>query len=236
MTGVLLIPGLLCDDFVWRSVLSRIRERPVSIADVTRQPTITAMARELLELHQGSHIVIGHSMGGRVAMEMARQEPERVLALGLLNTGIHPKRDGEEAKRQAMIDLAYGGGMAALADAWLPGMINASAPPDLGLMAELRAMVQRMTPQIHERQLRALLSRPDASRSIGSFSGPMLLVVGRDDVWSPIAQHQDIQLLCPQAHLEIIENAGHFAPVEQPDLVADLLAGWIAEISAQEKS
>jgi pimeloyl-ACP methyl ester carboxylesterase len=54
----------------------------------------------------------------------------------------------------------------------------------------------------------------------------MLLMTGRQDVWSPIAQHEEIARLCPQARLEIIEDAGHFAPVEQAGTVAALLAGW----------
>ena len=233
---VLLVPGLVCDRYVWEAALSAIDGVAVQVANVTTQLTIEAMAQDLLERNTGPLIVVGHSMGGRVAMEMARHQPHRIRALGLLNTGMHPKRDGEDVKRQAMIDLAYAEGMAKLAEVWLPGMMNAEMSPDPKLLAELSAMVQRMTPAIHERQLRALLSRPDASRTLGEYMGPMLLIVGRQDIWSPISQHEDIQRLCPQARLEIIENAGHFAPVEQPDAVAGLLAQWIAEIAGQEKS
>lgn len=222
MTTVLLIPGLVSDGFVWAAVTSAL---PSVVADVTTQSTIPDMARDLLERHPGRLILAGHSMGGRVAMEMARMAPGRIAGMALLNTGIHPRRDGEEAKRQAMIDLAHGQGMAALAAAWLPGMMNAAVTPAPQLMADLTAMVCRMTPEIHERQLRALLSRPDAGASL-AFKGPMLLLVGRQDIWSPISQHKDIARLCPQARLEIIEDAGHFAPVEQSSVVAGLLADW----------
>lgn len=228
MTTVLLIPGLVSDGFVWAAVTSAL---PSVVADVTTQSTIPDMARDLLERHPERLILAGHSMGGRVAMEMARMAPGRIAGMALLNTGIHPRRDGEEAKRQAMIDLAHGQGMAALAAAWLPGMMNAAVTPAPQLMADLTAMVCRMTPEIHERQFRALLSRPDAGASL-AFKGPMLLLVGRQDIWSPISQHKDIARLCPQARLEIIEDAGHFAPVEQPSVVAGLLADW-ARVVAQ---
>lgn len=236
MKTVLLIPGLVSDRFVWEATLSALSGVPSVVADVTSQPTITAMAEDLLTRHSGSLILAGHSMGGRVAMEMARLEPGRIDGMALLNTGIHPRREGEDAKRQAMIDLANRDGMAKLAEVWLPGMMNAEAPPDPTLMASLAAMVQRMSPDIHERQLRALLSRPDASAAVGAYQGPVLLIVGRQDVWSPIAQHEDIQRLCPQARLDIIENAGHFAPVEQPDAVAGRLSTWIKTLAVQEAS
>lgn len=230
MPTVLMIPGLVSDAFVWAGVTAAL---PGQVADVTGQSSIREMARDLLARHPGRLILMGHSMGGRVALEMARMAPGRIAGLALLNTGLHPKRDGEDAKRQAMIDLCNRDGMAALADHWLPGMMNASAPPDPQVMANLTAMVCRMTPEIHERQLRALLSRPDAAATL-TYQGPMVLVVGRQDVWSPIAQHQDIARICPQARLEVVENAGHFAPVEQPDIVAQLLANWAQGVAERD--
>lgn len=229
MTTVLLIPGLVCDRFVWSAATSALADVAVAIADVTTQDSIAEMARDLLARHQGRLVLAGHSMGGRVAMEMARMAPGRIAGLALLNTGMHPKREGEEAKRQAMIDLAHQHGMAALAAAWLPGMMSDKGTPDPELMAALTAMVCRMTPAIHERQLRALLSRPDAAASLG-YKGAMLLITGENDIWSPVAQHQDIARLCPQARLEIIPGAGHFAPVEQADTVARLLAEWARSV------
>lgn len=226
MTTALLIPGLVCDGHVWNATAEALAPLPVAVADVTTQPTIPAMAADLLAQHPGPLVLIGHSMGGRVAMEMAHQAPDRIRAMALLNTGIHPKKNGEEIKRQQMIDLAHQQGMSGLAKAWLPGMMAQGRTPDPGVMAGLRAMVCRMTPQIHERQIRALIARPDAAATVGAFTGPMLLMTGRQDVWSPIAQHEEIARLCPQARLEIIEDAGHFAPVEQAGTVAALLAGW----------
>lgn len=224
MTTCLLVPGLVCDGHVWQGVCE-VMPRAV-VADVTQAETIPAMAADLLARHPGRLVVVGHSMGGRVAMEMAAQAPGRIAGLALLNTGMAPRAPGEEVKRQAMIDLAQTRGMAALAEAWLPGMMAAGITPDPAVMAGLTAMVCRMTPDIHARQMRALLARPDARQTLGAYAGPMLLMTGRQDIWSPIAQHQDIAALCPQAELEIIENAGHFAPVEQPRAVARRLAAW----------
>jgi protocatechuate 4,5-dioxygenase alpha subunit len=233
MATVLLIPGLVSDGFVWAAAAVALAPLPVAVADVTTQASIADMARSLLAQHEGRLVLAGHSMGGRVALEMARMAPGRIAGMALLNTGMHPRREGEEAKRQAMIDLAHSQGMAGLAATWLPGMMNAKAAPNPTLMADLTAMVCRMTPEVHERQLRALLSRPDAAASL-AYSGPMLLITGAEDAWSPVAQHQDIASLCPQARLEIIPDAGHFAPVEQPGLVAQLLADWAKPVVAAD--
>ena len=230
MPRLLLIPGLVCDGFVWHGVTARMA---ATVADVCAQDSITAMAQDLLARHAGRLILAGHSMGGRIAMEMARLAPSRIAGMALLNTGMHACRAGETSSRQDKIDLAHARGMAALAESWLPGMMAAGRSPDAAVMAELAAMVCRFTPEIHERQLRALLSRPDAALSMSAWTGPLLLVAGAQDVWSPVAQHQDIAALCPQARLEVIADAGHFAPVEQPDRVGEIVASWAAQIAAQ---
>lgn len=224
MATNVLIPGLLCDRFVWEPVLARV---DAQVADLTTQDTIGQMAEDTLAAFPGPLRVAGHSMGARVAMEMARRAPGRVERLALLDTGIHPLRPGEIEKRARMLTLARENGMAALADAWLPGMVHAPNRANEDLMQGLTAMVLRMSPELHERQIMALVTRPDAASCLGQIACPTLLVVGRHDAWSPVAQHEEMLVRLPDARLEVVDEAGHFAPVERPDAVATALAGFL---------
>jgi pimeloyl-ACP methyl ester carboxylesterase len=63
----------------------------------------------------------------------------------------------------------------------------------------------------------------------------VLLITGRQDQWSPIAQHEEIAALCPRAELHIIENAGHFAPVEQPHATARVIADWAQRLGVRSE-
>ena len=223
---IILIPGLLCDAYVWQPLLKVLGGRAL-VADLTTQESITQMARDCLAMAEGPLALAGHSMGARVAMEMAHLAPRRIERLALLDTGIAPLREGEVEKRAEVVRLAYEDGMAALAERWLPGMVWQGNQSNTELMAELRAMVLRQTPESHERQIGALVARPDASGYIGAIRSPTLLMVGRFDAWSPVAQHERMRDLLPNARLEIIEDAGHFAPVEQPEAVAEPLADFL---------
>lgn len=225
--SILLIPGLLCDGYVWEPLLERLGHRGGVVADLTTQDSIAQMAADCLVLVEGPLAVAGHSMGARVAMEMARIAPHRIERLALLDSGIHPLREGEPEKRAGMVLLAYEKGMDALADRWLPGMVWHENHRNARLMSELRQMVLRQNPERHERQIKALVGRPDASAYLSKISCPTLLVVGRYDNWSPVSQHEDMLALLPDAKLRIIEDAGHFAPVEQPSTVAHLLADFL---------
>jgi pimeloyl-ACP methyl ester carboxylesterase len=223
MTTVL-IPGLLCDGVVWEPVLNQLT---AEVADLSTQDSLTQMAEDVLARYSGPLRVAGHSMGARVALEMARIAPQRIERLALLDTGIHPLKDGETAKRDEIVQFAYENGMEALADRWLPPMVYAENQTNTPMMADLRAMVLRMTPDLHARQIKALVNRPDASAYLSDIGCPVLLMVGRQDAWSPVSQHDDMRALLPNARLEIVENAGHFAPIEQPQAVADLLVPFL---------
>ena len=225
---VLALPGLLCDDFVWEVQAEALGDvADVTIADLTEQDDLTDMARAALASVDGPVHVFGHSMGGRVAFEMWRLAPERVESLVVLDTGVHPAGPGEPASRQAVLDISANEGMRALAEAWLPPMVHPDRRADASFMEPLRKMVQRATPAQHARQIKALLTRPDATPLLGTITVPTLLIVGRQDEWSPVLQHERIAAAIVGARLEVIEHSGHMVTLEQPDVVAEMLVDWI---------
>lgn len=236
MTTLVLVPGLLSDGVVWQPLADAVAGKmPVYQADLSGGDSISGMARGLLEKVPGDMIVVGHSMGGRVAMEMAHLAPGRVKGLVLANTGHGPKREGEEAKRQAMIDLGYES-MEKLADQWLPPMVDQRRVGDTDLMDKLRAMVLRANAKIHEGHIRALVGRPNATAYLEDLNCPILLIAARQDRWSPIAQHEEIKAATQNSELALIENAGHFAPVERPDDVVKAVTDWLGRTFGDESN
>lgn len=227
---LILIPGLLSDRTVWEPVVARFApQMPVVVADLSIQDSIEAMARDTLAATEGPLVVAGHSMGARVALEMVRLAPERVVRLALFDTGIHPRNATEEPRRRELVELAHTRGMAALAKSWLPPMVHEDRHGDADLMGALNAMVERMTPELHERQIRALLDRPDARPALASVACPLLIAVGRQDQWSPVAQHEEMNALVPHAELVVIEDAGHFAPIERPEATIAALERFLSK-------
>ena len=230
---VILLPGLLCDASVFAAQVAALEPySDVVVADFSGADSLQGMARSALALRDGPIVAVGHSMGARVALEMLRLAPERIAALCLMDTGVHPKRDGEEAQRQVLVDLAFADGMGALADRWLPPMVLEARAGDAALMEPLRAMVMRASPEQHRRQIRALVERPDPRPLLRTITCPTLVMVGRQDRWSPLAQHEEIAALIPNAELVVIENSGHMAPVEQPEEVSRALLRWLGLGSA----
>jgi pimeloyl-ACP methyl ester carboxylesterase len=225
---VVLLPGLLCDASIWAAQIAALKPHAgVAVGDFSQLDSLEEMARAALALREGPLIVIGHSMGARVALEMVRAAPERISKLALLDTGVHPVQEGEQAKRQILVDLAFEQGMSALADRWLPPMVHEARTHDSSLMQPLRAMVMRASPEQHQRQIRALLNRADARALLPTIRCPVLVMVGRQDRWSPPPQHEEIAALIPHSELVVIEDSGHMSPVEQPEQVTNALLRWL---------
>ena len=231
--AVLMLPGLLCDHTIWQAQAEGLADiADVTIADFSQLDDLTDMARAALDLVADDPMrrpvhVVGHSMGGRVAFEVWRLAPERVRSLVVLDTGAHPAGPDEAASRQPLLDVSAHEGMEALAADWLPPMVHPDRRDDPTIMSPLTAMVMRATPELHARQIRALLARPDATPLLATITVPTLVIVGRQDEWSPVAQHETITAAMTGARLEIIDHSGHMVTVEQPDAVTALLREWL---------
>lgn len=231
---IVLIPGLMNDAWVWRhqiGALSRIA--PVVVANNDGADRLDAMARRILETTAGRLAVVGHSMGGRVALEVAAAAPGRVAKLALIATGAGARAEGsagagEEAGRLALVELAEARGMAAVARQWLPPMLGAAGRANEGLVAGIEAMLSRCPPAAFAAQQRALLARPDRTALLPTLGMPLLTLAGAEDAWSPPAQLAAIAAAAPVGRAEVVPDAGHMLLVEKPDAVTALLMEFLA--------
>ena len=94
-------------------------------------------------------------------------------------------------------------------------------------MARLRAMALDAGVPTFERQTEALLHRPDAQAVLPTIDCALFAIVGRDDEWSPVAQHQAIAQLVRGAQLRVIEGAGHMSPAEDPERFNEIVREWL---------
>ncbi|MEY4267867.1 MAG: hypothetical protein RIS90_2402, partial [Pseudomonadota bacterium] len=96
MPTLLLLPGLMCDASVWAPQVAALSPQAhCRVPDYGLRDSLTAMAQQVLDEAPAPHFALaGHSMGGRVALEVLRLAPQRVTHLALLDTGTHPRAAG----------------------------------------------------------------------------------------------------------------------------------------------
>lgn len=230
----MLLPGLMCDAAVWAEQARALGpQREVFIPDYGELDTLPAMAGQVLRsAPAGPLAVAGHSMGGRVALEMLRQAPQRVARLALLDTSCHPLPPGAEGQRErdgrlALLALARAQGMRAMARQWAAGMLHPGRL-DTPLFEAVLDMFERRNPVQFAAQIEALLARPDATALLAEIRCPTLLLCGREDAWSPPARHEFMHARIGGSTLVVLEQCGHMSTMEQPAAVTAALQGWLA--------
>jgi pimeloyl-ACP methyl ester carboxylesterase len=227
---LLLLPGLICDDRLWAAQVEALADHdPVGRARLSRRADrLPPWPSRAWRRAPPTFSLAGHSMGGRVALEILRMAPERVERLALLDTGVHPPSErrsgqapGPARGRAERRDRGDGRSLAA-----------ADGPPGSTRGRRLHGAVAGDG----RGRRRPTLCRPDrgddrsarsAARCLPLIHCPTLIGVGRQDEWSPVAQNREIAAAIKSADFAIFEDCGHMAPVEAPDQVSAALRRWL---------
>jgi pimeloyl-ACP methyl ester carboxylesterase len=223
---LLFLPGLICDARIYAPQLAAFAESR-AVDGYGQVDTLEAMARVALAQAPESFDLFGHSMGGRVALEVFRLAPERVRRLALSSTGVHPLGASEPASRRALQAIGHEKGFEALVDAWLPPMV-AEANRAKPIYTAMRAMCLDAGQALFDAQIAALLGRPEQESLLARITCPTLVITGALDTWAGPEQHEAIAGRIADSTLVIVEGAGHMLPIEAPDSVNKAIAAWLA--------
>jgi len=222
---LLFLPGLICDARIYAPQLAAFPESR-AVDGYAQVDTLEGMARVALAQAPESFDLFGHSMGGRVALEVYRLAPERVRRLALASTGVHSLGANETANRRALQALGRDEGFAALVGTWLPPMV-AEANRSKPIYGAMRQMCLDAGQAVFDAQIAALLGRPEQESLLAQIRCPTLVITGERDAWSPPAQHEAIAGRIADSTLVIVPGAGHMLPLEAPETVNQAIAAWL---------
>jgi pimeloyl-ACP methyl ester carboxylesterase len=236
--NVVFVPGLLCDKSVWKPQLKALQDlAQMQVPDHGELDSLGAMADAILAKAPPKFAVVGHSMGGRVALEVVRRAASRVTGLALLDTGYTPLAAGaageaEAAGRHELLALARSAGMRKVGERWLSiPMIHPERLKDRTLVENILRMIERRTPAQFAAQIRALLARPDATALLPMISCPALVLCGREDAWSTLSTHRVMAQLIPHSTLVSVPDCGHMSTMERPEPVNAALRTWLGRVA-----
>lgn len=198
-------------------------------ATMARMAEDVAALMDALAIEQA--VIGGLSMGGYVALAFARMFPARVKALVLADT--RAQADSEEGKqtRHQQAEKALSEGMAGIADAMLPKLLTpetVSKRPEL--VKRVRDMMLKTKPDGAAAALLGMAERDDQTEFISSIRVPALILVGREDAITPVADSEKMQSRIEGSRLVVIENAGHVSNLEQTEQFNDALLGFLSTV------
>ncbi len=225
---LVLCPGLLNDARVFAPQIAALGSRvDCLVADLAAHESLVEMAAAMLAQAPPRFALLGFSMGGYVAFEILRQARDRVTRLALLDTSARPDAPEQTAQRQAMLRLAQTGAFKGVTPRLLPRLVHPSRLDDPSVTEPIFAMATSIGRDGFLRQQVAIMGRPDNRPLLASVSVPTLVVCGRDDQLTPPALSQEIAAAVPDAELIVIDDCGHVAPLERPDVVTAAIETWL---------
>jgi YbgC/YbaW family acyl-CoA thioester hydrolase len=181
----------------------------------------------------GDVVLVGHSMGGYVALEFVRRWRERVRGLVLVDTRAEADTPDGKKGRDAAAATARERGAEAIAEAMLPKVLGATtlagAPATVERVRSLMAATP--VPGIVG-ALGAMRDRPDSTPMLPGLAGiPVLVIVGDEDEIIPPTQARAMADAIPGASLVVIRSAGHLPTLERPLETSDALLAFLQGLS-----
>lgn len=223
-----LIPGLLCTPALYAEQIPALwRLGPVTVADHTRDESMSAIAQRILSLAPPRFALIGLSMGGYVAFEMLRQAPERVVKLVLLDTTARPDAPEQTESRLRQIEMARAGRFDGIAQLLFPRFVAERRRDDRALQAIVRTMAEDTGSAAFVRQQTAIMHRPDSRPGLSAIACPTLVAVGADDSLTPPDRAAEMAAAIPNARQVVVPQCGHLCTLEQPKAVTEALVDFL---------
>jgi pimeloyl-ACP methyl ester carboxylesterase len=231
-TPLVLLHGYPLDHHLWDAVIPLLKDtfdliipdlRGFGESTTVNTPyTMDDLASDIAGLldHLGikKSAVVGHSMGGYVALAFARLYPKRVSGLGLVSSQVlADPPDRKEGRYKSAAEVAEKG---------ISGVVEAMTPKltsDARLQNFARATMEKQQPAAYIGALKAMAERMDATPLLSSMEYPIVVIHGDADVLIPIDRAREVKAAKPNAFLVELSGAGHIPMMEAKENTADAL-------------
>ena len=227
MTSLVLIPGVLCDERLFAQLADLSEYASCSVADITRQPTVEAMAEAVLAAAPPRFCLAGFSLGSQVALEIMQLAPERVEKLALLSATHGGLLPASAAAFRASLEPIEHGGFEAYLENLFPVYFSQRDAQNPELKRLFMDMAHNVGREAGLRQMRALLALSEPFHNLDRIHCPTVIIGGAEDHRTTWEAHELLAHEIPNAALIKIENSAHFTTLEQPASVTEALRQWL---------
>lgn len=236
---VVLLHGFPMDRSVWNGLAEVLQtsyqvitpdlpgfgQSPLLAEGFTLETVATTLLAWLDELRLTDVVLIGHSLGGYVALAMAEQEPNRFKGLGLFHSTSYPDSDEKKESRTKTIDFIHRNGVLAFTSNFIQPLF---ANPDHPAIEEVRQLAIKSTTAAVVGYLQAMRDRADRETILKRFSKPVFILGGEHDKGIPASSLENQAGHCIDPHLFIIPGIAHMGMFEAPEKTGVLLQGFLS--------
>jgi pimeloyl-ACP methyl ester carboxylesterase len=243
---ILFVHGFPLDHSMWEAQIERFKrtfrviapdlrgfgKSEVTNGTVTMQAFADDLAALLTALRVHEPIVLcGLSMGGYVALQFQKRYSDRLRGLVFCDTRATPDTAQAAGGRRTLAQEVLEKGPAPAATAMLPKLVGENTKSERReVLAELERMIRQTAPGGIAAALHGMADRPDMRGELPQIQVPCLVLVGEDDVITTPEEMKGMAEAIPNADYVVISDSGHMAPMENPDVVNEVLERFLAKV------
>lgn len=225
---LVMIPGLMADARLFLPQMVRLgAERACHVCIAAKGETVEQMSEALMHGLPEKFALMGHGLGGDVALDIIRRVPDRVTRVVLMATDPLSEPPAQAVERETRMVMARAGRLVEAMGQEVPLAAIADSPWRGEIMELVKDMALGLGEGVFLRQSRAMQRRPDQQKTMRKVRLPALVLAGRQDPLVPLRRQEFTATLMPYGQFQIIEDAGHMAPLEQPEAVSSAVETFL---------
>ncbi len=177
--------------------------------------------------------LIGHSMGGYIALAFAEKYPDRLNALGLFHSTALADSDQRKTLRQKGIKFMHEHGAPAFLQEVIPGLYADAFrqhQPE-SVQEHISSSVDWATAEVLGVYYRAMMARPDRKNVLSDFKGPVLFILGAMDKTVVLEETLPQTKLARNAHVHVMESVAHMGMREDPERTCEMLLDFMTQVN-----
>ncbi len=243
MKHVIFLHGFCETSEMWNTIIPNLNDKAFTFHGIDlpgfgkNEQTVDSIAamsdfvfQFMYELDIKTAIIVGHSMGGYVALEMAAIHPERIEAIGLIHS--HAASDADEKKdnRRKLIDFVSRNGGSGFLKEFSKQLLSPIAS-NKDLQNTAYQLVKDTSDLAILSATEAMINRNDHTSTLQNFNKPVLWIIGALDTFVSTEEVLKQAKICPQAQVEVMNDVGHLCMYEDPHKTVSILDGFLHKLA-----
>jgi len=227
---LVMLPGLLATRRVFQPQIDALSDFvDIVVPELWHHDSMAAMAEAALAMAPARFALAGFSMGGYVAFEIMRRAAARVERLALIDTQATPDAAEATARRHGLMEQTKIGRFHGVQPSLLPLILHPSHIAQPAIVQPILDMALEVGAEGFVNETRATMARPDSRPLLVDIEVPTVVIVGRQDLTTPLVRSEEMAADIATSRLVVLEDCGHMGPLERPAEVTAALRRWLSE-------